>query len=148
MRRYSTLADQSHGSLPFNSEILLTVWSGGFPIHPSLKVPRPLSVICPTHSSVVGQHFGLSLCPVTPEWEWRYTGLVWRAVQHLIDGGGRGWGARRRWQHLPSVAITDGAGGPVHSNNLLMHCDSSLDVGFSSCFMTGTDGAETSPRYM
>lgn len=30
MHSYSTLADQSHGSLPFKSEILLTVWSEGF----------------------------------------------------------------------------------------------------------------------
>lgn len=28
------LADQSHASLPFNSQILLTVWSGGLPFMP------------------------------------------------------------------------------------------------------------------
>lgn len=48
------LADQSHASLPFNSQILLTVWSGGLPFippHSPAKALRPVSVICPTHSS-------------------------------------------------------------------------------------------------
>lgn len=40
----NALADQSHASLTFNSRILLTAWSGGRPF-------RPLSLICPTHSS-------------------------------------------------------------------------------------------------
>lgn len=39
-------ADQSHASLTFNSQILLTAWSGGHPL-------TPPALICPTHSSKV-----------------------------------------------------------------------------------------------
>lgn len=96
MHNCSTLADQSHGSLQFNSQMLLTVWSGCFLFICPLKAWRPVSVICPTHSS--GSLFciwtAVWIKPLSEEcaveWKSRYGGLVWRVVQHLTYGGGSG----------------------------------------------------------
>lgn len=83
-----------------------------FSIHLPLKAWRPLSVICPRHSS--GRLFyiwtAVWIKPLSEEcaleWKWRYGGLVWRVVQHLTYGGGNGAvvGGQQDGSHLTSVA--------------------------------------------
>lgn len=77
------LADQSHASLPFNSQILLTAWSGGLPFIPPPHPPR-LWGQCLLSVQYIPLGFCIRIAiwikPLSkecvPGWKWRYGGLV------------------------------------------------------------------------
>lgn len=104
-----------------------------FSIHLSLKAWRPVSVICPTHSS--GSLFciwtAVWIKPLSEEcaleWKWRYSGLEGPCegnTWHMVAGVGRWWvgslyksaATWRLWLRLV-MANWEQAGDLVHSNN-------------------------------
>lgn len=99
----STLADQSHGSLPFNSQALLTVWSGGFSHSSALSGLE--TTVCYLSNTFLWEMFRSRtefwIKPLSEAfalgWEQRYASEATPDIR-----GGGGWAAQTRW-HQPDV---------------------------------------------